>query len=87
MLRSESHADVQSSAAFSFFIFAALYFSRIPSDAVMHLYTHDHLWPQLSDLAAELGTECQLLDSDSGGNCFDEVCSFPWQKLGEYGCF
>jgi hypothetical protein len=31
------------------------------SEAVMHMYTHDRLWPALADLAAELQSECQLL--------------------------
>jgi len=53
------------------------------TDAVMHMYTHDKLWPALSDLAIALGSECNILDSDSGGNCFDEACSFPWAKLSE----
>jgi hypothetical protein len=34
------------------------------SDAVMHMYTHDKLWPALSDLAIALGSECNILDSD-----------------------
>jgi predicted deacylase len=25
------------------------------SDAIMHMYTHDRLWPQMADLAKELG--------------------------------
>lgn len=48
------------------------------TDAVMHLYTHDRLWPQLADLAAELESQCHLLASNSGGNPFDEVLSCPW---------
>ncbi len=50
-------------------------------DAVMHMYTHDKLWPEMSDLAAALGSKCQIIDADSGGNCFDEACSSPWDKL------
>jgi predicted deacylase len=50
-------------------------------DAVLHMYTHDHLWPLLSDLAAELGTECQLLAPEAGGNPFDEALSCPWANI------
>ena len=32
----------------------------------MHMYTHDRLWPQMSDLAAELGAHCTLLAPYSG---------------------
>lgn len=49
----------------------------------MHMYTHDRLWPQLSDLCAFLGTESNIIDGDSGGNCFDEACSTPWAKLAD----
>jgi len=52
-------------------------------DAVMHLYTHDRLWPQLSDLAALLESECNMVDPDSGVNCFDESCSIPWSVLAD----
>jgi predicted deacylase len=47
------------------------------------MYTHDRLWPQLSDLAALLGSECNIVDPDSGGNCFDEACSSPWAKVAD----
>jgi predicted deacylase len=50
-------------------------------DAVLHMYTHDQLWPHLSDLAADLGTECQLLAPEAGGNPFDEALSCPWANL------
>ena len=54
-----------------------------PTDALMHMYTHDRLWAQLSDLSATLGSECNIIDSDSGGNCFEEVCAMPWAKLSD----
>lgn len=58
------------------------------SDAVLHIYTHDRLWPQMSDLACELASECQLLASNSGGNPFDESMSCLWaivaDKFSEY---
>jgi uncharacterized protein len=53
------------------------------TEAVLHIYTHDRLWPRMADLAAELGSHCQLLASTSGGNPFDEVCSHPWAALAD----
>lgn len=51
------------------------------SNALMHFYTHDRLWPELEDLAKELGSGCQLLDADSGGVCFDESNMNPWASF------
>jgi len=42
------------------------------SDAVMHMYTHDKLWPALSDLAIALGSECNILDSDRLVSWYDD---------------
>ena len=53
------------------------------SDAVMHMYTHSKLWPNLSDLAAELGSEVHLLALQAGGLPFDDACSCPWAYLAE----
>jgi len=53
------------------------------SEALLYMFTHDLLWPQLSDLAAEIGSEVQLLSGLSGGNPFDEALSCPWQTLKE----
>lgn len=47
------------------------------------MYTHDKLWPEMSDLAASLGSKCNIIDADSGGNCFDEAASTPWARLAE----
>ncbi len=52
-------------------------------EAVVHLYTGDALWPELADLAADLGAEAVLLASDSGGPPFDEACSATWWRLSE----
>jgi predicted deacylase len=49
--------------------------------ACLYMFTHDRLWPQMADLAASLGTSCNLLASDSGGNAFDESYSDTWSKL------
>ena len=53
------------------------------SEALLYMFTHDLLWPQLSDLAAEIGSEVQLLSGLSGGNPFDEALSCPWSTLKE----
>ena len=53
------------------------------ADAIMHMYTHDKLWPKLADIASCLGTEAQLLAPTVAGSCFDEVCSYPWAALSE----
>jgi predicted deacylase len=47
------------------------------------MYTHDRLWPKLSDLAAFVGSHCHLLASESGGSPFDEVSSCLWAKLSD----
>jgi len=53
------------------------------SDAILHLYTLDKLWPKLSDLAIELQSRCQLISPATGGNPFDEVCSGLWSNIAE----
>jgi predicted deacylase len=53
------------------------------SDAVMHMYTHTRLWPQMRDLACELQSECQIISELSGGNPFDEACSCIWASLAD----
>jgi predicted deacylase len=52
-------------------------------DAVMHLYTHDRLWPQIADLAAELTAQCTLLAAYSGGEPCDEACSALWAAIAD----
>ena len=47
------------------------------------MYTHDRLWPRVSDLAAELGAQCVLLASDSGGRPADEVSSGLWAAVAD----
>lgn len=51
------------------------------TEAVMHLYTHDKLWPEMADLAALLQSRTQLLAPVSGGNAFDEACSCLWASV------
>jgi predicted deacylase len=51
------------------------------TDAIMHTYTHDRLWPQMSDLAYSLESIVNLLSPKSSGNPFDEACSCPWADI------
>jgi len=51
------------------------------NEALMHMYTHTKLWPQMADLAAEIQSECHLTASTSGGHPFDEVASHVWSAL------
>lgn len=51
------------------------------SEALLYMFTHDDLWPQLSDLASEIESSAQLLSGLSGGNPFDEALSCPWEAL------
>eukprot|EP01039_Chlorochromonas_danica_P002942 gene2942-3210_t len=53
------------------------------SDAVMHMYTHDRLWPEMVDVAEAIGSQCNLLAPQSGGNPFDEALSGPWATLAD----
>jgi hypothetical protein len=50
-------------------------------EAQMHLYAHAGQWPELSDLAHELGVAVTLLAEDSGGAAFDESCVRPFEAL------
>lgn len=51
------------------------------SAAVLHTYTHDRLWPAMSDMAQCIGSQCNIVSSVSGGNPFDEAFSDPWAQL------
>lgn len=53
------------------------------SEAVMHMYTHDRLWPEMKDLCAALESQCNLIAGWSGGNPFDEACSCPWSTISD----
>ncbi|MEB5972618.1 M14 family metallopeptidase [Pantoea dispersa] len=52
-------------------------------DALPHLYTTPHAWPEIEPLARWLGSEVQLLAQISGGEPFDEACCEPWLTLAE----
>lgn len=51
------------------------------SEALMHLYTADPLWPQVEPLARLLGSQINLLATESGGDPYDESCSMVWSRL------
>lgn len=53
------------------------------SEAVLHLFLGTPLWPDASDLSAQLGSRATLLASDSGGHPFDEAVGGPWWLLAE----
>jgi hypothetical protein len=53
------------------------------SEAIMHMYTHDRLWPEMRDLAALIESRCNLVAGWSGGNPFDEACSCPWATISD----
>jgi predicted deacylase len=52
-------------------------------DALMHVYVGTPLWPEATDLSAQLGAEVTLLATDSGGTPFDEANSKLWWNLAE----
>jgi uncharacterized protein len=51
-------------------------------EAVEHLYTTPDAWPKVEPLARYLGSQANLLATDSGGQSFDECFSLVWHKLG-----
>jgi len=53
------------------------------SEAEMHVYLGDLLWPSGADLCAELGARAVLLARSSGGNPFDEAISAAFAALSE----
>ncbi|CRM59103.1 succinylglutamate desuccinylase/aspartoacylase family protein [Pseudomonas fluorescens] len=50
-------------------------------EAVAHLYTTPEAWPQVEPLARYLGSEANLLATDSGGQSFDECFTLVWWQL------
>ena len=50
-------------------------------EAVAHLYTTPQAWPQVEALARYLGSEANLLATDSGGQSFDECFTLVWWQL------
>jgi len=51
--------------------------------AVTHVYMGSPLWPEASDLSAQMGAENTLLAKVSGANPYDEACSRIWWELAE----
>ncbi len=51
--------------------------------AFMHIYMGTPLWPDATDLAAQMGSRVTLLAKNSGGEPFDEACSKIWWELDE----
>ncbi|MBW2613792.1 MAG: succinylglutamate desuccinylase/aspartoacylase family protein [Deltaproteobacteria bacterium] len=49
--------------------------------ASVHIYMGTPLWPDATDLSAEMGAEVTLLAKESGDNPFDEACSRIWWDL------
>ncbi len=52
-------------------------------EALCYFFTSEASWPDLTDLAAELGARAVLLATRAGGNPFDEALSAPWIDLAE----
>lgn len=52
-------------------------------EAALHIYLGTPLWPDASDLSAQLGSRVTLLAKKSGGDPFDEACSKVWWELAE----
>jgi predicted deacylase len=50
-------------------------------EGLMHLFVAPQFWPDLSDLAAELGCRAVFLQAETGGSTFSEACSAPWLAL------
>ena len=50
-------------------------------EAVEHLYTTPEAWPQVEPLARYLGSQANLLATDSGGQSFDECFTLVWWQL------
>ncbi|GAA0599531.1 succinylglutamate desuccinylase/aspartoacylase family protein [Caenispirillum bisanense] len=50
-------------------------------EAVMHLYTATASWPDVADIARQLGAEAVLTAGQSGDVPFDEALSWPWMAV------
>lgn len=51
--------------------------------AITHVYMGSPLWPEASDLSAQVGSQATLLAKVSGDNPYDEACSRIWWELAE----
>ena len=52
-------------------------------EGLMHLFLDPSLWPEMSDLAAELGSRAVFLEPSNGAWTFTDACSAPWYRLAE----
>lgn len=52
-------------------------------EGLMHLFLHPQLWPEMSDLAAELGSRAVFLEAMHGAWTFTDACVAPWVNLAE----
>ncbi|HET8726950.1 MAG TPA: succinylglutamate desuccinylase/aspartoacylase family protein, partial [Alphaproteobacteria bacterium] len=50
-------------------------------EGLMHLFVQPEFWPELSDLAAELGCRAVFSEGPTGGSTFSEACGTPWLTL------
>ncbi len=53
------------------------------NEALVHLYTGKKLWPDLSDLAADIDARAVMLCDFAGDAPFDEACGGPWWILSD----
>lgn len=53
------------------------------NEAMVHLYTGKKLWPEATDLAAEIDARAILLCDFAGDAPFDEACGGPWWTLAD----
>jgi len=51
--------------------------------AITHVYMGTPLWPDASDLSAQMGAHATLLAKTSGDNPYDEACSRIWWELAD----
>ena len=52
-------------------------------EGLMHLFLDPSLWPEMSDLAAALGSRAVFLQPADGAWTFTDACSAPWLSLAE----
>lgn len=50
-------------------------------DGLMHMFVRPEQWPDLADLASELGCRAVFAQRPSGGGTFAEACADHWLKL------
>lgn len=50
-------------------------------EGLMHLFVHPDIWPEVTDLAAELGCHAVFSQASSGGSTFAEAGVEPWLRL------